>query len=110
MHDGQGAGVALSGNGTEGRLERCELWGNAKGGVRVSAGSEVALAACALRDHAVGRAAGVHVCVGGRAAVGADCSFARNAGGDVVRRKTSRWDVAVSTFAWTPKIKRKDRP
>ena len=68
-----------------GRLERCELWGNADGGVRVQALGDLYLAACTIRDHAAGRATGVYVRTGGAATVGADCVFARNAGGDVVR-------------------------
>ena len=66
------------------RLERCELWGNADRGVCV-VGGNATLTACTIRDHARGRASGVHVWGGGSAAVGADCVFARNAGGDVVR-------------------------
>ena len=69
----------------QGRLERCELWGNADAGVRVWGGGGPTLAACTIRDHAKGRAAGVWVEAGGNVTVGADCVFARNAGGDVVR-------------------------
>ena len=72
--------------GGRGRLERCELWGNAAGGVFVMGGGNPTLAACTLRDHATGQyAIGVYV-EGGSATVGADCVFARNARGDVVRR------------------------
>ena len=63
-----------------GRLERCELWGNAKGGVRVRGVGGFTLAACTLRDH---RAAGVYA--DSDLTVGADCVFARNVGGNVVR-------------------------
>ena len=79
-------------SGTKGRLERCELWGNAKGGVVVQSGGDPTLAACTLRDHPAGDAypysgCGVWVNVDskGKATVGADCVFARNAKGDVVR-------------------------
>ena len=75
-----------------GRLERCELWGNANGGVVVQAGGDPTLAACTLRDHASGgnpySGCGVYVFADaskGKATVGADCFFARNAKGDVVR-------------------------
>ena len=84
IHDSRGCGVR-SYDGA-GRLERCELWGNATGGVLVRyEGAGPTLAACTIRDHAVDRAAGVHVEAGCHATVGADCVFARNAGGDVVR-------------------------
>ena len=68
-------------------LERCELSGNADGGLYVGYGGSPTLAACTLRDHATGRACGVYVSehARGRATVGADCVFARNAKGDVVR-------------------------
>ena len=72
-------------NGARGRLERCELWGNADGGVYVWEGGNPTLAACTLRDHSTGIATGVYVVAGSNAAVGADCIFARNVGGDVVR-------------------------
>ena len=71
-----------------GRLERCELWGNANGGVYVWGGGDPTLAACILRDHAAGQYAwsgcGVYV-EDGKVTVGADCVFARNVRGDVVR-------------------------
>ena len=69
------------------RLERCELWGNADGGVFVQLMGDPTLAACTLRDHAAGRAVGVYVdsTARGLATVGADCVFVRNARGDVVR-------------------------
>ena len=75
--------IAIS--GTKGRFEGCELWGNACGGVLVCEGADPTLARCTIRDHAKGRAAGVWVEAGGNVTVGADCVFARNAGGDVVR-------------------------
>ena len=68
----------------KGRLERCELAANADGGVWVGAGGDPTLAACVLRDHVAAQAAGVVVSPGCSATVGADCVFARNAGGDVV--------------------------
>ena len=43
------------------------------------------LAGCTIRDHVKGRAAGVYVAAGSRVKVGADCVFARNAKGRVVR-------------------------
>ena len=73
--------------GGRGRLERCELWGNANGGVYVRAEGDPTLTACTLRDHSAGVAAGVYVRSDARglATIGADCVFARNAKGDVVR-------------------------
>ena len=83
IHDGKACGVTVCRDG-RGRLERCELWDNANGGVVVAMGGGPTLAACTLRDHARGRAA-VHVGAGSNATVGADCVFARNGQGDVVR-------------------------
>ena len=76
--------MIVAGRDTRGRLERCELWGNADGGVVVEPGGDLFLAACTLRDHS-GGAAGVLVRAGGNAVV-EDCLFAGNAGGDVVRQ------------------------
>ena len=74
-------------NGGRGRLERCELWGNGDGGVVVDMKGDPLLAACTLRDHVAGKATGVYVhrSAAGKAMIGADCIFARNAGGDIVR-------------------------
>ena len=55
-------------------------------------GGDPTLVACTLRDHAAGdkkwSGCGVYVDTlsNGKATVGADCVFERNAGGDVVRR------------------------
>ena len=73
--------------GAGGRLERCELWGNADGGVYVQGRGGPTLVACTLRDHAAGRATGVFLEAGSSATVGADCVFARNAKGGVVRAR-----------------------
>ena len=86
LHDGWSSGVLVS--QAQGRLERCELWGNAEGGVYLEWGGDPTLAACTLRDHAAGiYAAGVYVdeSAAGKATIGADCVFSRNARGDVVR-------------------------
>ena len=87
IREGKDSGVIVVNAGTRGRLERCELWGNADGGVWVGDGGDPTLAACTLRDHAAGSACGVFVLSTalGKATVGADCVFARNAKGDVVR-------------------------
>ena len=82
-----------------GRLERCELWGNEDASVVVQSGDDPTLAACTVRDHVHRRAGrrvggypwsgcGVYVWddAEGKATVGADCVFERNARGDVVRR------------------------
>ena len=84
LHDGKNCGVIVYYRG-RGRLERCELWGNANGGVWVLGGGDPSLHACTFRDHTGGRAAGVYVGSGSNATVGADCVFARNAKGGVVR-------------------------
>ena len=83
IHDGKSCGVHIY--KSRGRLERCELWGNADGGVSVDYKGDPTFASCTLRDHAAGRAFGVHLCTSSNVRVGADCVFARNAGGDVVR-------------------------
>ena len=72
----------------KGRLEHCELWGNADCGVWVQQEGDPSLAACTIRDHAAGRACGVYVltCASGKATIGADCVFTRNEKGDVVRQ------------------------
>ena len=69
----------------QGRLERCELWGNARVGIYVESGGDPTIAASTLRDHAAGCGVFVHRSARGKATVGADCVFARNAAGDVVR-------------------------
>ena len=83
--DSKGPGVGIL--NARGRLESCELWGNGWGGVCVFEGGDPTLAACTLRDHAAGVAAGVYVRADakGKATVGADCVYARNAKGNVVR-------------------------
>ena len=73
--------------GGSGLMERCELWRNAQGGVQVWGGGEITLDACTFRNHTAGGACGVHVRDGGTMEVEADCIFANNAGGDVVREK-----------------------
>ena len=70
-----------------GRLEGCELWGNEFGGVEVKDGADPWLAACTIRDHNTLGALGLLVRGTARgAATVADCVFARNFWGDVVRR------------------------
>ena len=82
IHDNKDSGVIVV--DASPRLERCELWGNGDAGVWENKGGPT-LTACTLRDHAEGRAAGVYLRSGSHATVGADCVFARNAKGDVVR-------------------------
>ena len=80
--------MLVSDIGTKGHLISSELWGNAEGGVWVQEGGDPSLSLCTLRDHSAGIAAGVYVDASsaGKATVGADCVFARNAGGDVLRK------------------------
>ena len=85
LHDNKGCGVEVFKAG--GHLKRCELWGNADGGVCVSGRGDPTLAACIFRDHVKGKACGVYVDDGCNVAVGADCVFARNAKGGVVRAR-----------------------
>ena len=84
IHDGKSDAVAVFGKAAKGRLDRCELWGNADSGVSVLEEGDPTLSLCRIRDNAM---AGVfvHSTAAGKAVVGADCFFARNAWGDVVR-------------------------
>ena len=87
MRDGDSCGVFVN-FGAKGRLERCELWGNADGGVVVVNTGGPTLTSCTIRDHVAGRAVGVWVDATARGgATGLlDCIFARNARGDVLRK------------------------
>ena len=91
VHDGRSCGIIVYGEGSQGRMERCELWGNAIGGLLVRDGGDPTLAACTIRDHAAGSGRGsgcgvyVHSSAFGKGTVEADCIFVGNAGGDVVR-------------------------
>ena len=81
IHDGKSNGAYFY--NTRPRLERCELWGNAGMGVYVEGGGDLTLDGCTIRDHA---RIGLYVEADSHATVGAECVFARNAGGDVMRR------------------------
>ena len=74
------------------RLEGCDIWGNVECGVKVKGEGDPTLAGCTIRDHAAGGYRSysgcgvyVHPTATGRATVGADCVFERNAAGGVVR-------------------------
>ena len=86
IHDDKHGGVLVSDPGTKGRLEDCELWGNADCAVWVQQEGDPTLLHCAVHDEV--DAAGVYVdaTAAGKATVGEDCVFARNAGGDIVRK------------------------
>ena len=79
----------VGGAGSKGRLEGCEIAGNARCGVYVQEGGDPTLVGCSIHDHAAGRAAGifVHRTARGKAAVGVGNVFLRNEGGDVVRQQ-----------------------
>ena len=91
----RGNGVAVYGRGAKGRLDGCEVWANAEGGVWVAGGGNPSIAGCIIRDHAGvwgGHGSGCGVYARASAAgvtVAPDCVFARNAGGDVVRAGAS---------------------
>ena len=75
----------------KGRLEGCEIWGNAReGGVRVEDGGRPTLAGCTIRDHD-GRGVFVNRFTAGAVTVEADCVFARNAGGNIVGPTRGGW-------------------
>ena len=80
--------MLVSGAGTKGRLEGCEIAGTANCGVVVEDEGDPTLVGCTIRDHAAGEAAGILVRpdARGKAAVGAGNVFTRNEGGDVVRQ------------------------
>ena len=81
-------------SGGKGRFEDCDIWGGDCGFYVVGWGDPT-IVGCTIHDHAKlrgeeleGSGCGVYVAfdaVGG-VEVGADCVFARNAGGDVVGR------------------------
>ena len=81
--------MEVHGYSSRGRLEGCSIVGNVGGGVYVYSEGDLKLGGCTICDHAASdQACGVfvHVTARGRVTVGADCVFARNSGGDVVRR------------------------
>lgn len=84
VRDGQAGGVVVKGDGSSARLRRCALAGNRGGGVVTLCGGAAVLASCSLCDHPVG---GVVVMTDSAVTVGEDCTFARNAEGDVVHRE-----------------------
>ena len=75
--------------GTKGRLEGCEIYGNVGGGVSVEYESAPCILRCNIHDHVGGggeRGSGFGVFVAPDAtAMVQDCTFARNACGDVKR-------------------------
>ena len=89
IHDNSTWGASVWKAGS--RLDRCELWGNVEGGVCVGGGgfkNKTTLSACTFRDHS-GGAVGILVRGGeaGMAMMDTDCVFARNSGGDIVRKE-----------------------
>ena len=99
IYDVQDWGVVVKDEGTKATLERCELWANRCGGLLVEGGGDLSLSACSVRDHAkrgLSRAYGVYVAAGSSATVGADCVFARNVGGDVVRQEEGGGEGGVT--------------
>ena len=100
FHDGRQAGVYINSTTTKGRLEDCEIWANLAAGVEVQKGANVALTRCTIRDHRgvfghleyLGSGCGVYIAADAKceATIGADCVFARNVFGDVVRVLRSR--------------------
>ena len=100
-----GMGVDVFHSGSKGRLEGCELWDNTGGGVSVRMGGDPTLVGCTLRDHAVGGkeiSSGCGLFVASDAvglATAADCVFARNAKGDVVRQEEGGAQPEPSSFS-----------
>lgn len=87
IHDGVKGGVQVTGNGTKGLLERCEIFSNRLAGVLVQLGGDPSLVRCTIRDHEGQWGNGVLVrCdARGKCSVAADNVFERNQNGDVVR-------------------------
>ena len=87
LHTGLAEGVVVSDAGSKARLERCEVAGNADGGVWAQKEGNPVLIWCTIRDHAAGRAAGVVVASSarGKGVIGAGNVFLRNVKADVVR-------------------------
>ena len=97
IHNNKWDGVRISGDGTKATLERCEIWSNREGpGVQVLEGGDPTLIGCTIRDHStilnhsrwayIGSGVGLYVRADAAGkATWADCIFARNAVGDVVR-------------------------
>ena len=104
IHGGQQGGVIVSGAGTKGRLEACQIWANTIVGVAVQKGGDPTLRGCTIRDHrraawSLRGGAGLFVCAdsAGKATT-TGCVFARNAGGDVVREDRA-WAVVCGLAA-----------
>ena len=103
IHHCHQGGVLCHGVGTKGRLERCDIWSNMEApGVEVKKGGDLTLIGCIIRDHRTSRfveGSGVGLFVranAGGVTVGADCVFARNAWGDVVREPSQRLGSAAT--------------
>ena len=87
IHDSGGGDGVVVARGARPRLEGCELWGNADGGVYVHEGGDPFLSNNVIRDHAGALGMGVLVASDavGLCTVGPDNLFLRNSGGNVVR-------------------------
>ena len=87
IHDGKDCGISVSGSGTRGRLEGCELFCNADGGIYVHEGGDPILSANIIRDHEGTLGMGVLVAAdaAGLCTVLPDNVFLRNRGGNIVR-------------------------
>ena len=85
--------MCVAGAGTKGRLESCEIFSNRYGGVDVRDQGDPFIVSSLFRDHSGGvfppSGEGVRVSrsAHGKATIGADCVFERNAAGGVVREE-----------------------
>ena len=84
IHDGGGHGATVR-TSAQGRLERCELCGNAAGGVILQSKSDPTLVACIIRDNG-GPGLTVAADASGWGTV-RDCTFARNAGKELTHHQ-----------------------
>ncbi len=88
IEDGTVGRAAVPSGASTGEREALELR-DGDGGIRAHREGDVHLVGCTIRDHVIGEAAGLSLYDGGKATWAPDCVFARNAGGDVVRRHHS---------------------
>ena len=91
IHDSKGKGVTVTGRGTKGRLESCDIARNYSHGVIASWGAEPTLVGCNVHDHPGSQGVSIRSSACGMVTMGPGNVFARNVGGDVVGLTRSAW-------------------